>query len=611
MKTFLRILAYARPYSGLLTGHILTAVLSVLFGGLTLTLLQPVLNILFFEDPTPNTVLQEAPSPGFSVDALKNYLEYQLQEVVREEGKQTALLGIILILVGGNILANLFRFLSAYFIIIVRHQIVYDLRRQVFQHVSGMRVSFFDTHRKGDLMTRITTDIEEIERSVVDTFKRFVKEPAQLLFLLYLMISFSGQLTLFVLAVLPFTALIISLVAKKLRREARDAQGNLGLMSSVVDEVISGMRVVKAFRGEGFIRGLFDRYNDRVTRLLKRYMTRRNIIPPFSETMGVLSVGAVLWYGGALVFSGQMQASGFITYIILFSQLLSPAKQLARAFSNITKGIASADRVFELLDTPQGLLDRPQARPIHALSDGIRLENMSFAYEEGQPVLQRLNLYLEKGKTYALVGPSGCGKSTLAELLLRFYDPTEGRILVDGVDLRALRTSEWRALIGLVTQEPILFHDTIYNNIAFGASGVSNAAVYEAARAAHAQGFIEQLPQGFETTVGERGVMLSGGQKQRVSIARAILQDPEILILDEATSALDTESERMVQQALQSLMQGRTSLVIAHRLSTIQDADQILAMDRGRIVEQGRHPELLGREGLYRRLHEMQQLGSE
>ena len=609
MKTFMRILGYVRPYAGAVAGHIVSALLTVLFGGLTLTMLQPVLNILFFQEAAPSTEISVPPALGFSIDDLKEFLNYHLQKIAQTKGKQTALLTIIGVLIGTNIISNIFRFVSTYFIVGVRTRVVYDLRKQLFDHVSGMRIAFFDRTRKGDLLTRLTADVAEIERSVVDTFKSLVKEPAQLLFFLYLMISFSWPLTLFVLLVFPVSAGVISVVAKSLRKDAKGAQEGLGGLTGVVDESISGMRVVKAFRGEAFIRGIFDRYNHTVRRLIRRHLLKRNAVPPFSEMMGVLSVGAILWYGGRLVFEGQMQASGFITYIVLFSQLLEPAKRLAKAFSNVSRGIASGERVFELLDTAPGLLDKHDAQPISGLHHAICLENLSFAYETGSPVLRGLNLTLEKGKTYALVGPSGCGKSTLAELMLRFYDPTEGRILVDGTDLRELRTADWRALIGLVTQEPVLFHDTVYNNIAFGAGGVPSEAVYAAAAAAHADGFIRKLPQGYHTMVGERGAMLSGGQKQRVSIARAILQDPAILILDEATSALDTESERMVQQALHRLMASRTSLVIAHRLSTIQDADQILTMDQGQIAEQGRHPELLRQQGLYQRLHDMQQPG--
>lgn len=579
--------------------------LSVLFAGLTFTLLQPLLDLLFYD----KGVLASSPEFHFSVIWLKKVVMYHAQELSHTHSKSTALLFVAIVIVVANLISNAFKFISNIFMAKLRTSVVRDFRRDIFYKLTNLHVGFIENNRKGDLITRVTGDVNEVESSVVITFEAVFRDPITIIFFLMLMFSQSWQLTLFMFALMPFTAFFISSITKKLKRDAHNSQGYFSRIMSLVDETLQGIRIIKAFNAENYTREAFNKMNNSYTKLNRKQYYRRNLAPAISETSGVITVGIILWYGGNLVFEGSMQAAGFIAYIALVSQIIRPAKSFSQSFSNISKGIASAERVFTLMDTPIEVGDGVDSVNVENFTNRIEFRDVNFSYGTEQ-VLKNINLYFEKGKTYALVGPSGSGKSTLAELLLRFYDVTEGSISLDGKDIKNIKTESLRRLMAVVTQDPILFNDTISSNIAFGLNGVSFREIEDAAKAANAHEFIIENPEGYNYVTGDRGGLLSGGQRQRISIARAILKNPQILVLDEATSALDTSSEKNVQEALQTLMKNRTSIVIAHRLSTIQDADMIIVLDKGNIVEKGTHLELINRKGLYFSLYQLQQLES-
>lgn len=606
MKTYWRILSYIRPYGGQVASHAVFTVLAVLFSGVSFTLLQPLLKLLFLQEGV--AVVPPPAEFSFDVQYMLDWLNYYVAQLMVENTKMQALLFIVALVVGMNLLGNVFNYFSTFFVNRIRTGVVADLREELFGKLTTLQLAYVEGERKGDLMTRLTSDVKELEQSVVVSFQSLFRDPFTILFYLVVMIMFSWQLTLFILVLLPVSAVVIAKITRSLRKDATTSQGIFSHMMSVIEETISGIRIIKAFNGEAFVRRIFNRYNEEYKHLHQRQHNRSTMAGPVSEILGVTTVGFILWYGGSLVFKGQLDASGFIVFILIFSQILKPAKGLSNALSNVNKGIASGDRLFSLADTPITIFDKPDARPISDFRHSICFEGVSFSYVEGEPVLRNIELELKKGSITALVGPSGCGKTTLAELIPRFYDPTHGRVTIDGTDLRDLQVRELRSLIAIVTQDPILFNASIYQNIAFGMADVQEEDVIAAARSANAHEFIMELPQGYQTNVGDRGGLLSGGQRQRISIARALLKNPPILILDEATSALDTASEKIVQDALFRLMQHRTSLIIAHRLSTIQEADRILVMERGRIISQGTHEELVNTAGLYKELYVHQSL---
>jgi subfamily B ATP-binding cassette protein MsbA len=603
MKTYLRILSYAKPYKGKIVLYIISTLLAVVFAGLTFYMFPPMLELLF----NPGKTTQPHPEPVFSpsLQYLRAFVEYKAAYLSVHKSKASALLMVTLIVVCLNLLGNIFKFFSSYNLGTIRTKVVEDLRESVFGRLLNHQVSYVEKERRGDLMSRVTSDVTEVEQSVVITFDSIIRDPFNIIYVLTLMIMESWQLTLFIFAVLPLSGFLISKITKSLKRDATSTQHTFGQIMSVVDETVGGVRVIKAFRAEGYIKSIFDKFNQTYSRLTRQQWHKKALVPIFSESAMVAVLGMTMWYGGNLIYAGKMEASIFIAYIGYFFLLSRPAKGISQAFGNIYKGIASGERIFTLMDAPVTIKDAPDAQQVKHFSEGIYIENLWFAYGK-EPVLKNINIKIEKGKTYALVGPSGSGKSTLAELLLRFYDPTQGQILLDGKDLRALKTNDLRNLMAVVTQEPILFNDTIYNNIAFGLPHVTEADVIDAAKAANAHNFILETENGYQTFVGDRGGLLSGGQRQRISIARALLKNPAILILDEATSALDTTSEKIVQEALYKLMENRTSVVIAHRLSTIQDADEIIVLDKGEIVEQGSHNQLIAANGLYRSLYDSQ-----
>ena len=608
MKTYLRILQYARPLLAFLPQYLLYTVLTIFFSIGNFTLIIPLLSVLFDKtDKVPAQAPDHLPAFKPTIQWVTDTFNYFFADVLTAHGKMGALAFVCGVVVVSVLLSNVFRYLSLRLLAKVRARVIRNLRRDLYHRIIGLQLGFFAGERKGDLMSRFTADVQEVETSVVNTFTAVIKEPLTIIAYFLVLFHMSVPLTLFTLVLLPISGGIIATIAKRLRTQAKQSQKTLGTMLSVIDETLGGIRVIKAFNAQEYIKGKFEEQNDQYARTSRTIDNTRDLASPFSEFAGVSVVAGLLYFGGTLILGGQSALDGetFIGYVILFSQVLTPAKALSSSFGNIQRGLVAGERVLSIIDTEPVIRDRPDATVLPAFERDIEFHNLSFSYGE-TPVLYDINLTIKKGQTVALVGGSGGGKSTLADLLPRFYDPSAGQIFIDGHDLRACTLHSVRDQMGIVTQESILFNDTIFNNIRFN-TAATEAEVMEAARIANAHDFIIASPEGYQTTIGDRGSRLSGGQRQRLSIARAILRNPPILILDEATSALDTESEKLVQEALQRLMQNRTSLVIAHRLSTVQHADEIVVLQHGRIVERGTHDELLRREGgVYQRLSSMQ-----
>ncbi len=609
MKVYWRLLSYARPLGQYIIPFFITSLLASIFGILNFALLIPLLKLLFNQvDAESAAQMTQLPEPSLTIDYLGGLFNYYFGTYMQTHGKLGALQFVCAIIVGSVFLSDIFRYLSARVLERFKVNMVTRLRQAVFDNAIGLHLGFFSSERKGDLISRVMTDVQEVENSIANTFSAAFKEVFTLIVYLVVLFSVSVSLTLFAFLVFPISGAFIAFIIKRMRRDARTGQERLGGLISLMDEAFGGMRVVKGFNAESFIKSRFWQENELYRRAIKSMAYKREMAGPFSEFMGVTIVAFILLYGGSLVLSNQseLSAAQFIFYIITFSQVLRPAKEISNAFSNTQRGIASGERVLQLVDARNAIIEKPNAVSIETFTDKIEVKDLTFAYEPDVPVLQDINFTMEKGKTIALVGSSGGGKSTLADLVPRFYDPTAGQILLDGHDLRDLTPESLRSLMGIVTQESILFNDTIYNNIAFG-TDTTQQEVESVARIANAHDFIMEQPEGYQTIIGDRGTKLSGGQRQRLSIARAILKNPPILILDEATSALDTESEKLVQEALTHLMKNRTVLVIAHRLSTIQHADEILVIHQGRIIERGTHSTLLQNEdGFYKKLTLMQ-----
>ncbi|MVN77874.1 ATP-binding cassette domain-containing protein [Hymenobacter sp. HMF4947] len=608
MKTYLRLLRFARPYGDFVPLYIVYATLGIFFGIANFTLVIPLLNVLF---GTTDAHTAAAPTtlPHFSltIKYIEEVFNFYFSQMMAAKGKQGALAYVCGVIIVSVFFSNVFRYLGQKLLTKVRARVVQNLRGALYDRIIDLELGYFSNERKGDLMSRLTNDVHEVEISVVNTLTAVFKEPLTIIGFFVILFTMSAKLTIFTLILLPLSGGIIASVAKRLRRQAALSQSTLGSMLSVIDETLGSIRVIKGFNAQAYILGKFRAQNDEYARITQTIDNTRDLASPFSEFAGVAVVAGLLYYGGSLVLSGQAElgASTFITYIILFSQILVPAKALSGAFSNIQRGLVAGERVLRVIDTEPTIQDRPNAEALPPFEHQIELRDVSFSYGDSA-VLFDLNLTVKKGQTVALVGPSGGGKSTLADLIPRFYDPSAGQLLIDGHDVRACTLHSVRAQMGIVTQESILFNDTIYNNIKFNTEA-TEAEVIEAAKTANAHDFIMQSADGYQTVIGDRGGRLSGGQRQRLSIARAILRNPPILILDEATSALDTESEKLVQEALTRLMASRTSLVIAHRLSTVRHADEIIVLQHGRIVERGTHDELLRRDGgLYQRLSQLQ-----
>jgi len=596
------LLSYIKNYRLLVGLNVVFNVLTVIFSTVSVVLLAPFLELLF---DIKQAVLTK-PTLDLGVDSLIQYFNFHLSSLIAERGREAALVFVCIVIGGVFFMKNMFRYLALAVMAPVRNGIVRDVRERVFSRLIHLPMSYFSEERKGDLISRMTADVQEIQWSILNMIEIVFREPLAIIASLAVMLYISPQLTLFVLVLLVFTVVIIGSVGKTLKRTSAKAQESLGRILTILDEALGGLRVIKGFNAEAVQQAKFDQENNLYKDTMNRLLWRKDLSSPLSEFLGICVIVVLLWYGAALVFDEALKAQTFIVFVTMFYNIIGPAKSFSTAFYNIQKGAAAAERVSTILQTKNTIIDTPQALSISTFSNKIEYRNVSFYYEKNRPVLQDINLIIKKGKTVALVGASGGGKSTLADLLPRFYDLTNGQILIDRVDIRQIKLHDLRGLMGIVTQEAVLFNDTIYNNIVFGWESATPEKVEAAARIANAHDFIISTENSYQTLIGDRGSKLSGGQRQRLTIARAILRNPPILILDEATSALDSESEKLVQDALTRVMQGRTSIVIAHRLSTIRHADEIIVLKEGEIVERGVHESLMQANGVYASWIEMQ-----
>jgi subfamily B ATP-binding cassette protein MsbA len=602
MKTYFRLLSFAKPIEKFALPYIFTTILSIIFNTLNLALLAPLLETLFFQNGKSKVLT----APTSSWDIMGQF-KYYIQIAIEQYGTWGALQIVCGCIIGSVVLANIFRYLSQRIMENLRAHTLLNLRKSVFDSVMNLHLGYFNNERKGDIMSKVSSDVQVVQYSVTSTLLVVFKEPVQLIAYIVMLFLISAKLTFFALLIIPVSGLVIARLVKRLRQQAVAAQESLSSMITFLDEALSGIKIIKAFNATQVVKEKFNSENKRYTGLLRSMARRQQLASPVSETLGVMVVCGIVLYGGYLILSGDkgLEAPAFISYIALFSQVMRPAKAITDSFSQIHQGIAAGERVLALIDTPSEVNDAPDAASAPVFTSSIECKNISFSYGN-RAILKDISLTIPAGKMVALVGPSGGGKSTLMDLIPRFIDPKQGQILFDGVDVKTLKMDSIRSQMGVVNQDSVLFNDTIFNNIAFGRPNATEAEVLAAAKIANAHDFIQETEEGYETNIGDRGLKLSGGQRQRLCIARAVLANPPIMLLDEATSALDTESEKLVQDALNKLMQNRTSLVIAHRLSTIQRADKIIVLDAGKIIESGTHQELMKHKGMYCKLVEMQ-----
>lgn len=594
---------YLPPYKHLLAYNVIFNLLSALFAVFSVTLMIPMLEIILEQDNEVFTLVEWK----LNFNDLKHNLYYYITRLKNSYGPGLSLLFVGVFLVIGTLFKTGFAYLASYTSVGIRNGVVRDLRHQIYRKILNLHSGFFSEEKKGDIIARSTGDVQEVENSIMSSLDMFLKNPVLILVYIVAMFFFSVKLTLFVFVVLPLAGYIIGMVGKSLKKTSRAGQNKMGDLLGIIEETLSGLRIVKAFNAENRMDKRFDGEVEEYRNIMNRLMRRRDLAHPMSEFLGTIVVVILVWFGGTLILTDadSIDAAQFLAYLGIFYQIINPAKAFSKAHYNIQKGLAAFDRIDNVLSAEVKIKESPRAREINDLRQGIEYRNVSFAYNETF-VLKNISLYIPKGKTIALVGQSGSGKSTFVDLLPRFYDVLEGAVLIDGIDIRDLKLHDLRNLMGNVNQDAILFNDTIYNNIAFGVDETTPEKVEEAARVANAHDFIMATELGYDTIVGDRGGRLSGGQRQRISIARAVLKNPPVLILDEATSALDTESEKLVQEALENLMANRTSIVIAHRLSTVRNADCIYVFHEGEIVETGNHEELVQKGGVYQKLNDLQ-----
>ncbi|MDE3252210.1 MAG: ABC transporter ATP-binding protein [Bacteroidota bacterium] len=605
MKRFARILFYLRSQKRNIVLYVVFNLLSILFSLVSLTMLAPFLQMLFGKEK----LLEVKPDFEFKASGILNYLKFIISQFIRQHNAVYALAAICVIIVVSIFFKNLFTYLSYRVLAPMRNYVMTKLRSDLYAKILELPIGFFTEQRKGDIISRMSNDANEVEWSVMSTLEGLIRDPLNILIFLITLVYISPALSLFLLVLLPLTGFIIGRVSRSLKKQSTASQEQLGTLMSILDETLGGLRVIKAFNAEYILRSKFFQTNDKLNDIRNRMNFRRDLASPMSEFLGVLVLSCILWFGGKLVLNQEagLQADSFITYILIFTQIINPAKSLSTAFYNAQRGSSAIQRIEEILQAPVTVTDMPGAPAIPSFEHSIEFKNVSFAYED-KTILKNINLIIEKGKTIALVGSSGAGKSSLADLVPRFHDVSSGEILIDGVNIKNYSLHSIRSLMGIVTQEPILFNDTIANNIALGADKVTEQQIMEAARVANALKFIETKEEGLASNIGDRGSKLSGGERQRLTIARAVLKNPPILILDEATSSLDTESERLVQDAINNMMQNRTSLVIAHRLSTIRHASEIIVLQKGEIAERGSHDALIALNGIYKKLVDMQEV---
>jgi len=605
MKTFFRLLSLSRPYHHYVPEYIIYILLYTIFGLMNFTLLIPLMDALFGK---PQEAVLSLPEFSLSASYFKQVFYFYLNNQILAYGKFGVLIYVCAILFITIILKNFFGFMSQKVLTRMRVNMVRKMREKLFHQFSTQSLQFYHNERKGDLLSTISSDVVEVEASVVTSLQTIFREPLVIVATFATLFAISKELTFFTLIFFPVSGLIINTISQRLKKMSNRGQNLLGRMLNTSEEALSGIRIIKAFNAELFVRKKFEDDNNELAQTVKDINVQRELASPMSEVLGVLVVIVIMLYGGYLIINGTGNLSGstFIAYLALYFQIIAPAKTIGSAITVLPKGLSAGERVLRILDVENPIRDKENTLPLDGFEKEIVFDNVSFRYQEAA-VLKNVKLTIPKGRMVALVGKSGAGKTTMADLLPRFYDVSEGKIMIDGKDVRDVKMHDLRALMGMVSQEAILFNDSIFNNIAFGQPDADKEEVIRAAKIANAHEFIVNQENGYDTVIGDRGMKLSGGQRQRLTIARAIFKNPPILILDEATSALDTESEKLVQEALDNLMQNRTTIVIAHRLSTIQHANDIVVMDKGEIAERGTHDELIAKDGIYRKLVEMQE----
>ncbi|MDA3615073.1 ABC transporter ATP-binding protein [Polluticaenibacter yanchengensis] len=607
MKRYFSLYKYLTPYKRNIVLYVFAILLSIIFSVASISMLFPFMQIIFLGD---DMVVEKVEFSMNSASFL-NYLQYTISQLVQEHSKMYALTAVCILLIVSIILKNAFLYLSAYLLSPMRTGMVVRLRDDLFAKILTLPIGYFNEQRKGDLMSRMTNDTWELENTTSSLLDGLIKDPLSVLFYLMFLIFLSPELSLVLLVLLPVAGIIIGKVSKSLKKQSNIAAEKSAEGLSILEETLGGIRIIKAYTFEKITNNKFLDINNQLFDAKNKINRRRELASPMSEVLGIMVLCVILWFGGRLILTGDtalsLDGAGFITYIGIFSQIISPAKALSNTFYNLRKGEAALNRINEVLDTQNTIINKENGKKFDTLHTGIEFKNVGFKYDD-HVILDHINLNIPKGKKVALVGSSGAGKSTLADLIPRFHDVSSGELLIDGINIKDYELNSIRHQISVVTQEAILFNDSIFNNIAMGNQHATLEEVMNAAKIANAHNFIMKKENGYDTNVGDRGTKLSGGERQRITIARAILKNPPILILDEATSALDTESERLVQEAINNIMDNRTTVVIAHRLSTIKNSDEIIVMDKGAIVERGNHEALIAHGGIYKRLVELQEV---